>query len=252
MRRAKTLAVMFVISVSSLVLLSACKKAEAPSHEPTEEATKSAATQTAAAAIEVKQPLSGDVIGSPTLVEGTASVFEGTVIVDVKDDKGKTLCSVVTQASEGAPGKGSFKANISFVPPAADMNGTIDAYNFSAKDGSVQNLVAVPVLVSKELPPIVVTSPVCGDTVTSPLHVEGTASVFEATLIVVVKDSLGNELARADVTASEGAPGRGSFSQDLAFSVSGGPQQGTVEAFATSPQDGSVILLFSVPVTLTP
>ena len=86
----------------------------------------------------------------------------------------------------------------------------------------------------------------------SPVTVTGTASVFEAALVVVVKDSLGQELARANVLASEAAPAQAPFSAELTFSVSGGSQNGTIEAFSTSPRDGSVINLFSVPVTLAP
>ena len=61
----------------------------------------------------------------------------------------------------------------------------------------------MPVTISAEQPAIVVDSPLCGAEVKSPVTVSGTASVFEAALVVVVKDSLGQELARANVLASE-------------------------------------------------
>ena len=73
MGRAKPLAAMFVVSVGSVMFLSACKEAEAPSHEATVTATP-AATATQAAII-VNEPRSGDQAVVPITVKGTASVF---------------------------------------------------------------------------------------------------------------------------------------------------------------------------------
>ncbi len=252
MGRAKPLAAMFVVSVGSVMLLSACKKAEAPAHEATVTTTPAAtATQTA---IILAEPRSGDEVTVPVTVKGTASVFEGTVVVAVESaDGSKTFCKTFTTASEGAPGRGSFEAQIAFPPPSQATDGRVRVYSESPKDGTAQSLVSVPIVISSEQPAIVVDSPLCGAEVKSPVTVRGTASVFEAALVVVIKDSLGQELARANVLASEGAPARGTFSQDLSFSYPpGGSEPGMIEAFSTSAQDGSVINLFSVPVTLTP
>ncbi|MCJ7491716.1 MAG: Gmad2 immunoglobulin-like domain-containing protein [Dehalococcoidia bacterium] len=234
------------------MFLSACKEAEAPSHEATVTATPAAtATQ---AAITIDEPRSGDQAVVPITVKGTASVFEGTVVIAVESaDGSQTFCKTFTTASEGAPGTGSFETQIAFPPPSKATDGRVQVYSESPKDGSVQNLVSVPIVISPEQPAIVVDSPLCGAEVKSPVTVRGTASVFEAALVVVIKDSLGQELARANVLASEGAPARGTFSQDLSFSYPpGGSEPGMIEAFSTSAQDGSVVSLFSVPVTLTP
>ena len=97
----------------------------------------------------------------------------------------------------------------SFAPPAASMEGRVEAYTESAKDGSVEDLVSVPVTISADQPPIVLTSPQCNQEITSPLLVEGTASVFEGAIIIVVKDSAGRELARTPVQALRGCAPRG-------------------------------------------
>jgi hypothetical protein len=252
MRHIRSLVAIFLVSVGSIMLLSACGKAEAPTEEPTVTVTP-AATQTAQPAITVDEPQPGDEVTVPLTVKGRASVFEGTVIVAVeKADGTGTFCKTFTTASEGAPGVGSFEAQIAFPPPSEATDARVLVYSESPKDGSVQNLVTVPVVVSPDKPAIVVDSPLCGTEVTSPVTVTGTASVFEAALVVVVKDSSGQELARANVLASEGAPGRGTFSADLTFSLPGGSENGTIEAFNTSARDGSIINVFSVPVTLTP
>jgi len=252
MRRAKPLAAMFVISVGSVMFLSACKEAEAPSHEPTVTITP-APTTSAQEAITVDEPQPGDEVIVPLTVKGTAGVFEGTVIVAVERADGtRTFCKTFTTAGEAAPGRGSFESQIAFPPPSEALDARVRVYSESPKDGSVQDLVTIPIVVSPDQPDIVVASPLCGDEVTSPITVTGTASVFEAALVVVVKDASGQELARANVLASEGAPARGTFSADLTFSLPDAPQNGTIEAFSDSPRDGSVINLFSVPVTLAP
>ena len=252
MGRAKPLAAMFLMSVGSVMFLSACKKAEAPVHEATVTMTPPAATATQVA-ISVTEPARGATVKVPLTVKGTASVFEATVVISAESaDGSETFCKTFATASEGAPGTGSFQAQIAFPPPSSPTDGRIRVYSVSPKDGSIQNLVTVPVVISSDQPAIVVTSPLCSDEVKSPVTVKGTASVFEAALVVVVKDSLGNELARANVLASEGAPGRGTFSTDLTFPPPTGSENGTIEAFNTSAADGSIINVFSVPVTLSP
>jgi hypothetical protein len=96
-------------------------------------------------------------------------------------------------------------------------------------------------------PAIVISSPRSGESVTSPVKVSGTASVFEAALNVRVKDSTGKVVGQARTTASTGAPGRGTYSVDVPFDASG---PGTIEAYTISPRDGKETDLVSVPVVL--
>lgn len=96
-------------------------------------------------------------------------------------------------------------------------------------------------------PPILVDAPAAGAAVPATFTVSGTASVFEATLVVqVVRD--GEILDKQTVTASAGAPARGSFSTTL----TGTPGDATVQAFAPSAADGSPQHEVDVPVTIAP
>jgi len=246
MRRLRLVAGIVAALLPALLLL-ACGKAEAPEGDLT--VTPSTAQ---AAAITVDEPQPDAKVNVPVTVKGTASVFEGTVQVAVKDAGGKTLCQTFATASEGAPGRGSFQARVFFPPPTIASDGTVEVFSESPKDGSVEDLVSVPVTVSNEQPAVVVTAPLCGAQVTSPVLVEGTASVFEAAVVIVVRDSLGNELTRVSTLASVGAPDRGTFSLRVPFFLAGGSESGTIEAFSTSAADGSVQNLFSVPVVFTP
>ena len=75
----------------------------------------------------------------------------------------------------------------------------------------------------------------------------GTASVFEATLVVqTVRD--GKAIERKTVTASEGAPGRGTFDATMHAT----PGQLVVRAFSPSAKDGSPQHEVRVHVVVTP
>jgi hypothetical protein len=97
------------------------------------------------------------------------------------------------------------------------------------------------------VPPIVVDTPQSGASVASSFHVGGTASVFEATLVVQAVRG-GQVLEKQTVTASEGAPARGSF--DATVHASAGPI--TLQVFAPSAADGSPQHEVDVPLTITP
>ncbi len=96
------------------------------------------------------------------------------------------------------------------------------------------------------IPPIFVESPAAGAEVGPTFHVSGTASVFEATLVIqLVRD--GTVIAKHPVTASEGAPGRGTFDTTMTAT----PGELTVSAFSASAADGTPQHQVDVPVTVT-
>lgn len=101
------------------------------------------------------------------------------------------------------------------------------------------------------LPPIVVTAPVAGDRVASPVTVTGTADVFEATVSVRVLDAAGREVGTAFTTASCGSGCRGAYRLAVRYrgAAAGG---GVVEVFQVSARDGSRVDVVRVPVELTP
>jgi hypothetical protein len=97
------------------------------------------------------------------------------------------------------------------------------------------------------VPPIFVESPAAGAQVPQTFHVSGTASVFEATLVVqLVRD--GKVILKQSVTASEGAPGRGTFDT----TVHATPGEVTIAAFSPSAADGTPQHEVDVPVTIQP
>jgi hypothetical protein len=97
------------------------------------------------------------------------------------------------------------------------------------------------------LPTIFVESPADGETVPTDFKVSGSAIVFEATLVVeLVRD--GTVLEKQTVTASQGAPARGTFTVSL---HAPSPGAATVSAFAPSAANGSPQHQVDVPVIVT-
>jgi len=98
-------------------------------------------------------------------------------------------------------------------------------------------------------PLILIEHPALGKAVSSPVAVSGTASVFEATLRVRLEGPDGSKLWEDTVTATEGAPGRGTFSVEIPFTEEG---PGRIVAFSPSAKDGEPQHTFEVEVELAP
>ena len=82
----------------------------------------------------VEKPADGGTVGTTFTVSGTASVFEATLVLELR--KGSTILARQTvTASEGAPGRGTFSATLH--APAGNV--TLAAYSPSAADGSHQH-----------------------------------------------------------------------------------------------------------------
>jgi len=98
-------------------------------------------------AIFLERPGVGAVLGSPFILEGTASVFEGSFRADLEDAGGK-IASATIQASRGAPERGRFRTTITFTTTA--QSGTLIVYSQSMEDGSRQSEVRIPVGLSSD------------------------------------------------------------------------------------------------------
>lgn len=93
--------------------------------------------------IEVPRP--GDAAENPILVRGKARVFEQTFAYRLRDAAGRVVEEghSMTRGPGGAA-YGEFEVRIP-VPPGSSGKVTVEVFQFSAKDGSVTDLVSVPV-----------------------------------------------------------------------------------------------------------
>lgn len=207
------------------------------------------AVPTSSGAITIDAPADGAEVQVPFAVAGTANVFEGALVVQAIDAAGEVLCQHNVQASAGSGTRGTWETAFAFVPPTQEQQITIKAFSLSARDGAEENVVTRTSAVSKELPPIVIESPGCNynQYTAAVLNVSGTASVFEAALIVEVRDADGTVLKTKVVTASAAAPARGTWQVSLdVLSLSPGPFE--VVAYSISARDGTAENIFSVPI----
>ncbi len=64
----------------------------------------------------------------------------------IRDAQGRILAQGTTLASVGAPQWGVFAADLSFEPPVSQQAGTVEVFTRSPRDGTVQDLVVIPVI----------------------------------------------------------------------------------------------------------
>lgn len=143
------------------VLLAACGGAiVVPSPSPTVAPTVTATPRPSATAaatpitsakggITVNVPLSNARVTSPVTISGDASVFEAALQWRIVDAGGVVLASGIATASAGAPARGTFSVTATFTPPAADTMGGIEVFDRSPKDGAVDELVRVPIVIGR-------------------------------------------------------------------------------------------------------
>lgn len=73
-------------------------------------------------------------------------MFEAALQLSVKDAQGKEIGKSLATASEGAPGWGDYKINLSYTLVGQKQEGVIHVFSLSAKDGTVQDLLETPVI----------------------------------------------------------------------------------------------------------
>ena len=98
--------------------------------------------------ITVSLPEAGAQVRSPALVQGTAMVFEANVQIRVRNAQGQVIGRDFTTATWGAPLRGDYTAAISFTLTGGRQNGTIEVFSESVMDGSEEDLVSVPVILT--------------------------------------------------------------------------------------------------------
>ncbi|WP_432494316.1 Gmad2 immunoglobulin-like domain-containing protein [Kineococcus auxinigenes] len=81
----------------------------------------------------VLEPVQGAEATSPVTLGGEATVFEATVGWDVTDASGTVVAEGFATASEGAPGRGAWSAQVDLEPGEH----VVRAFSVSAEDGSV-------------------------------------------------------------------------------------------------------------------
>jgi hypothetical protein len=101
----------------------------------------------------------------------------------------------------------------------------------------------------EQTPPLLVETPLPGETVTSPLRIAGTANAYEATFQAELRDASGAVLVHKMVMATSGSGQRGTFEETLAYTGEG---TGKLVVYEESAADGSRIHQVEIPLELRP
>jgi germination protein M len=92
----------------------------------------------------VSSPHRGDTVHSPFHVSGTADTFEAVFRLQLRDAQGTVLLDQQVQATSGTGTRGGYDATVT---TAARGQLTLVLFQRSAKDGSAQDTVSVPVTI---------------------------------------------------------------------------------------------------------
>jgi hypothetical protein len=100
-------------------------------------------TPSASQNIEVVSPLNGDIVKPGFVVKGNARTFESTVNIRLLDISGNVLAETSTIANPPNTGDfGPFEKEIDY--QTDENQGTLEIYQYSAKDGSEIDKVEIP------------------------------------------------------------------------------------------------------------
>jgi immunoglobulin-like protein involved in spore germination/sporulation and spore germination protein len=201
------------------------------------------------------------VLAGPNAAEANAGLVSdvpaGTSLLGLNIAGG--VATVDLSSSFGAPAAASaVSLRLAQVVYTLTQFSSVRSVHWRINGQDVTSVAGVPVTgpqtqaaYAGDLPPITVSSPVIGATVTSAVTVSGTADVFEAVVSIEILNASGKEIARTFTMASCGTGCRGTYSTSVAFSVAG-TQKGTIEVFERSAKDGSPVHMQAIPVTLAP
>lgn len=100
-------------------------------------------------AILVESPAPGEAVTSPLTVSGSSNVFEATHQLNITDPDGLIIAEKVVTATSGSGTRGTWSETVEYGPVKRDGLGAIIVFELSAKDGSQQNVVEIPVKMTK-------------------------------------------------------------------------------------------------------
>jgi germination protein M len=99
-------------------------------------------------AILVESPTFGETISSPVRVTGTANVFEAVFQLNITDWDGLIVADKTVTATSGTGTRGTFDITVPFEVSRAGL-GSIITFVYSAKDGSQENVIEIPLQIEK-------------------------------------------------------------------------------------------------------
>jgi hypothetical protein len=220
------------------------------SHEPT--------SKVGTAALEAL--LRGPVPGDQPDAHLDTSIPSGTQLLGLEIDDGIARVDLSSEFESGG-GSASMQMRLAQVVYTLTQFPTVKGVVFSLDGQPIEVLGGEGVIIDHpltrqeyvdQLPAILVTSPVAGETVPSPVRVRGSANVFEANVSVEILDRNGDVIASTFTTATCGSGCRGTFRVSVPYEVDE-IQPGTVVVHDDDAAgSGTFPHEVRIPVVLTP
>jgi hypothetical protein len=258
----QTMVIVLAGIIAAILGLAACSSGPDPSASPTPPASVSptptptptpTAPPTPGAVIDLIVPADGATVHVPVVMSGTSNTFEAALTGDALTAVGDLLCVRHIVASSGSGTPGTWQTTLDFVPPSDSQNTpvTLRAYELSAKDGAMINLVERVVAVSPVHAVIMLSSPTCGDVVApgANLAIAGLATVFEAALTVELRDQVGTVVFSRDLLTEEGSV-ESLFGTTITVPAALSAGLYDVVAFDRSARDGQIENEFTVQIAV--
>lgn len=143
------IAILLLVFVAIVLFVFPLQTAQAPV-VPIDEETGDPAQEELANII-VAEPVAGDVVGLPLVITGQARVFENVFQYRVRDDAGVVLAEGHAMADAPDIGTfGPFTLSLNYDEPTTST-GLVEVFSYSARDGSEENMVSIPVSFSSEV-----------------------------------------------------------------------------------------------------
>ncbi len=140
----RSLALLLALTLAACGSAGTAGPSATPPPSPTASPAPSPVTS-AKGAITLKTPRLNETVSSPITISGDASVFEATLQWRITDTAGRVILEGIVTASQGAPGRGDFSKSTTF-SVSGPTPAFVEVYSRSAKDGNIDELVRIPVL----------------------------------------------------------------------------------------------------------
>jgi hypothetical protein len=197
-------------------------------------------------------------LGEPT--NGlTTAIPAGTRLVGLTIADGVATADLSHEFESGG-GSASMRARVAQVVYTLTRFPTVNRVRFAIDGRPVNAIGGEGVVVDPpvdrldfedETPSILVETPGYGESVSSPIHVQGTANTFEANYQYELVDAAGKVLQKGFGTATSGTGTRGTFAFTLRYGVIV-PTRADIVVFEDSAENGERIHIRRVPVMLEP
>ncbi|MDO8435158.1 MAG: Gmad2 immunoglobulin-like domain-containing protein [bacterium] len=141
-----TAIILLAVLAGVVILLDNVKVQTAPSPSASVSTTPTETPEVITGNIHVFSPQPDDEVGLPLVIKGEARTFEAAFAYRVKNSKGNVLVEghSMTTGTEDYPAFRPFEVTVNYPDPKT-ASGSVEVFEYSAKDGSEINKVVVPV-----------------------------------------------------------------------------------------------------------